>query len=73
MSKKSGNRELVDSLDLGMGLTEIIKGKYSDQSPLPYSFSPSLSYLKVTDIIKILQVQHIFFSPLIFLLCCHLK
>lgn len=43
MSKKSGCRELVDSLDLGMGLTEIIKGKNSDQSPLPYSFSPSFS------------------------------
>ena len=29
MSKKSGNRELVDSLNLGTGLTEIMKGKNS--------------------------------------------
>ena len=27
MSKKNGNKELVYSLDLCMGLTEIIKGK----------------------------------------------
>lgn len=73
MSKKSGNRELTVPLDLGMGLSQTIKGKNSGQSSPPYSFPPSLSYLKVTDTIKILQVHPIFSSPFILLLCCHLK
>lgn len=54
MSKKSGNRELVDSLNWGTGLTKIIKVKILVNPLFRILFLLHFLTSKVTDLIKIL-------------------